>query len=243
MSSAATKKQILIVDRDVAAVEPLRQKLSEVGFSVRAITDTTAAVAAVAERPPHLVIIDWNSPGFSALELINGLRHARVPQAVRLIIISALAAEQDVVAGLALGADDYIAKPFSLREVVARVGAVLRSRRIEEQHASLSCDDLVLDATTNREHLETLRADAAGRGHTFYAISSASGEGIVEMSLALLMSTRHSRMLWASGFWQKTCLPILRANMVAMAWLWSGMVTVTASMEESISVSMVRKSL
>ena len=56
------------------SVEPLRQRLSDVGFVVRAITDGSAAVAAVTERPPHLVIIDWNMPGFAALELIQGVR-------------------------------------------------------------------------------------------------------------------------------------------------------------------------
>jgi two-component system phosphate regulon response regulator PhoB len=150
MLATEFKKQILIVDRDVATVEPLRQKLSDAGFVVRAITDGAAALTAVNERPPHLVIIDWNIPGFAALELINGVRRARIPQTVRLIILSSLAAEQDVVTGLDLGADDYIAKPFSLREVVARVAAVLRSRRPDEPHGSLSCDDLVLDASTNR---------------------------------------------------------------------------------------------
>ncbi len=150
MLGVPTRKQILIVDRDLASVEPLRQKLSEAGFVVRAITDGSAAVTAVAERPPHLVILDWNIAGFTALELIQGLRRSRVPQTVRLIILSALSAEQDVVAGLNLGADDYISKPYSLREVVARVSAVLRSRRPEEQKASLTCDDLELDALTNR---------------------------------------------------------------------------------------------
>ncbi len=150
MIATETHKQILIVDRDIAAIEPLRQKLAEAGFVVRAITDGAAGVAALAERPPHLIIIDWNMPGLAALELIQGVRRARVPQAVRLIILSALADEQDVVSGLDLGADDYIAKPFSLREVVARVCAILRTRRVEEQRAALSCDELILDASTNR---------------------------------------------------------------------------------------------
>src|ERR1700689_4856217 len=127
MLATDTHKQILIVDRDVAAIEPLRQRLGEVGFIVRAITDGNAAISAVAERPPHLVIIDWNMPGLAALEVIQGVRTARTPQAIRLIILSALSGEQDVVTGLNLGADDYIAKPFSLREVVARVCSVLRS--------------------------------------------------------------------------------------------------------------------
>jgi len=150
MLASDTNKQILIVDRDVAAVEPLRQKLSDVGFMVRAITDGGAAVAAVTERPPHLIIVDWNMPGFQALELIQGVRRARAPQAIRLIILSALSGEQDVVTGLNLGADDYIAKPFSLREVVARVLAVLRSHPCEQSQPALNCDELVLDAATNR---------------------------------------------------------------------------------------------
>jgi two-component system, OmpR family, phosphate regulon response regulator PhoB len=150
MLATETNKEILIVDRDVAAVEPLRQRLSDAGFVVRAIADGAAAAMAVAERPPHLVIIDWNILGFAALDLIQGIRAARAPQAVRLIILSALAGEQDVVAGLNFGADDYIAKPFSLREVVARVCAVLRSRHRDAQSATLSCDALVLDAFTNR---------------------------------------------------------------------------------------------
>jgi two-component system phosphate regulon response regulator PhoB len=150
MLATETNKQILIVDQDVASIEPLRQKLGEAGFVVRAITDGSAAITAVAERPPHLVIIDWNMPGLAALEVIQGVRKARVPQAVRLIILSALSGEQDVVTGLNLGADDYIAKPFSLREVVARVCSVLRSRHFEDERSALSCDDLVLDGATNR---------------------------------------------------------------------------------------------
>jgi two-component system phosphate regulon response regulator PhoB len=150
MLANETNKQILIVDRDVAAVEPLRLKLSDAGFVVRAITDGAAALSAVESTLPHLVIIDWNMPGFAALELIQGIRGARAPHNVRLIILSTLSGEQDVVAGLNFGADDYIAKPFSLREVVARVYAVLRSRHHETQISTLSCDSLVLDAATSR---------------------------------------------------------------------------------------------
>jgi two-component system phosphate regulon response regulator PhoB len=151
MLATNTNKQILIVDRDVAAIEPLRQRLGEQGFVVRAITDGIAAIAAVAERPPHLIIIDWNMQGLAALELIQGVLKARLPrQAVRLIILSSLSDEQDVVTGLNLGADDYIAKPFSLREVVARVMALLRSPAHGIQGPAISCNDLVLDASSNR---------------------------------------------------------------------------------------------
>jgi two-component system, OmpR family, phosphate regulon response regulator PhoB len=143
-------KQILIVDRDVATVEPLRQKLTEAGFVVRAITDGQAAVSTISEWPPRLVIMDWNIPGFAALELIQGIRRAQTPKVARLIILSSLAGEQDIVTGLTLGADDYIVKPYSLREVIARVFAVLRVHAHEAVQPALCFDELVLDAVTNR---------------------------------------------------------------------------------------------
>jgi two-component system phosphate regulon response regulator PhoB len=150
MRTTETNKHILIVDRDVAALETLRQKLSEAGFVVRAVAGGADAAKAVADRPPHLVIIDWDGPGFMALDLIQVIRATRVPQVIRLIILSALAQEQDVVAGLNFGADDYIAKPFSPREVTARVAAVLRSRPEDARPQMLSCGTLVLDASTKR---------------------------------------------------------------------------------------------
>jgi two-component system phosphate regulon response regulator PhoB len=128
MFAAQTSKQILIVDRDVACVEPLRHRLSELAFVVSVVTDASAAAAAMAERPPHLVIIDWSMPGFAPLEVIERARATRRPHAVGLIILSALCEEQHVIGGLNTGADDYIAKPFSLPEAVARVCAVLRTR-------------------------------------------------------------------------------------------------------------------
>jgi two-component system phosphate regulon response regulator PhoB len=149
MHAIEGQRQILIVDRDLVAVESLRQELSGVGFAVRAVTDCSAAAVSIAERPPHLVIVDWNMPGFTALDLIEGIREARAPQRIRFIILSALAGEHNVVAGLNFGADDYITKPFSRREVVARVCAVLRSRPAP-QTTTIRCDALVLDSATAR---------------------------------------------------------------------------------------------
>jgi two-component system, OmpR family, phosphate regulon response regulator PhoB len=145
-----SKKQILIVDRDVAVVEPLREKLGEAGFVVRAITDSSAAFSAVTERPPHLIIIDWNMPGFAAYDLVNSLRKRCATQTIRLVILSALAEEDHVVMGLDLGADDYITKPYSMREVVARVSVLLRSHGSLRKNAALKIGELVLDSDTNR---------------------------------------------------------------------------------------------
>ncbi|HLW23097.1 MAG TPA: winged helix-turn-helix domain-containing protein [Steroidobacteraceae bacterium] len=150
MLAAETDKHILIVDRDVACAEPLRQKLSEAGFRVQVFTDGAAAINAVIEQPPHLVMVDWNMPGFVSLELIEGLRRAHNTRKLRLIILSALAAEHDIVTGLSLGADDYITKPFSLREVIARVYAVLRDYSHDAKHPAVCIDGLTLESGTNR---------------------------------------------------------------------------------------------
>ncbi len=145
----AAPKQILIIDRDAAAVEPLRANLCDAGFAVRTLADASAAVATLTQRPPHLIIVEWTSPGFAAREVISIALRVRVPHEIRMILLSALSSEPDVVAGFDLGIDDYIAKPFSVREVVARVCAVLR-RKIREHRAVISCDDLTLDTLANR---------------------------------------------------------------------------------------------
>jgi two-component system phosphate regulon response regulator PhoB len=150
MIAAESQKQILIVDRDLATVEPLRHQLMTAGFAVLAITDGPSAVEAVEARPPRLLIVDWNMPGLAVLELIERVHRTRLVQPLRLIILSDLSGEQDIVSGLNLGADDYIAKPFSVREAVARIQAVLRSRARDDDHAALSFDRLTLNTSSNR---------------------------------------------------------------------------------------------
>jgi two-component system phosphate regulon response regulator PhoB len=149
MLAAENQNQILIVDRDVAAIEPLSQQLQHAGFAVLAITEGAAAVVAVELRPPQLVIVDWNMPGLAPLELFECVRKARLVRQLRLIILSDLSGEHEIVSGLNMGADDYIAKPFSVREAVARIHAVLRARR-HTKHAALSFDSLTLNTSTNR---------------------------------------------------------------------------------------------
>jgi two-component system, OmpR family, phosphate regulon response regulator PhoB len=150
MLAAEREKQILIVDRDIATVEPLREQLRQSGFVVLAITDGPAAAAAIAQRPPQLIIVDWNMPGLAALELIERVRVARRLQPMRLIILSDLTAEHDVVSGLNMGADDYITKPFSVRVAVARINAVLRMRAHDGNQAALSFERLTLNTATSR---------------------------------------------------------------------------------------------
>jgi len=150
MDSLDTAKRVLIVDRDLVSRERLRQALCDAGFSVRTIDDETLALKAVMESPPHLVIADWNKAEGSAQEFIRDLLCVPAPRTPRLIIVSTLSEEQDVVRALALGADDYVGKPFSVRETVARVFAVLRTRVCEPARRELVFDELVLDASSSR---------------------------------------------------------------------------------------------
>ncbi|MGD0501624.1 MAG: winged helix-turn-helix domain-containing protein [Steroidobacteraceae bacterium] len=150
MDSLDTAKRILIVDRDVVSVELLRQGLRGAGFAVRTAAEETMAVMALQESPPHLAIVDWDQGTGPALEFIRDVLRVRAPETVRLIIVSSLSAEHDVVRGLSLGADDYIAKPFSLREAIARVCAVLRTRAREPASRGLAFDELVLDVSASR---------------------------------------------------------------------------------------------
>ena len=129
--------------------EPLRLALCDAGFMVRALMDKAAAMEVIAVHPPQMLIVDWNMPYNGGFELVQAVRSADAAQGIGLIILSTLSEEHDVVSGLNLGADDYVAKPFSPREVVARAKAVLRMRGRRGMQDVLTCGEIVLDATTN----------------------------------------------------------------------------------------------
>jgi len=151
MGAIDQAKRILIVDRDVISMEPLRQALSAAGLAVRTVAGDAAAIEALTGSPPDLAIVDWEARAGSGADFVWEVLRLPSPGMTRLIIASALSEEQDVVRGLGIGADDYLVKPFSPREAVARVLAVLRTRsRVPAAPASLVCDELELDASTSR---------------------------------------------------------------------------------------------
>jgi two-component system phosphate regulon response regulator PhoB len=162
MLAAEHHKHILIVDRDVARVEPLRQQLNGLGFVVLTIADGLAAATALAERPPQLIVIDWNMQGLAPLQLIERVHAVRKLRPMRLIILSELSGEHDIVSGLNMGADDYITKPFSIREAVARIQAVLRTRSSDGRHTALSFERLTLNTATNRVTAEGVPLNVRG---------------------------------------------------------------------------------
>ncbi|GAB4193761.1 MAG: response regulator transcription factor [Roseiflexaceae bacterium] len=120
---AMSGETILIVDDEPTIVEVVELYLRREGFVVQTAADGNAALAAVERRRPDLVVLDLMLPGLSGLEVT---RRIRAGGALPIIMLTARGEETDRVVGLELGADDYVTKPFSPRELVARVKAVLR---------------------------------------------------------------------------------------------------------------------
>ena len=115
--------RVLVVDDDATVAEVVSRYLDREGFSVESVGDGTVALARAAADPPDLVVLDLMLPGLDGLEVCRRLREmAPIP----VIMLTALGEESDRIVGLDLGADDYVTKPFSPRELVARVKSVLR---------------------------------------------------------------------------------------------------------------------
>ncbi len=140
MSSAA--QTVLVVDDEPMVREVLTRYLEHDGFTVVEAADGDEAVAKLDETDPDLVLLDLMLPKRHGLEV---LRHARTTGDVPVILLTALGDEQDRVAGLELGADDYVVKPFSPREVAARVRSVLRRSTPEAGPASIEFGDITMD--------------------------------------------------------------------------------------------------
>src|SRR6266550_6486888 len=118
-----TGKDILVVEDEEAIAEAVRIRLVSEGYAVRVAHDGPEALRASAEERPDLVVLDLMLPGMDGLEVCRELqRDAWIP----VLMLTARADEADKVAGFAVGADDYLTKPFSLRELAVRVRAILR---------------------------------------------------------------------------------------------------------------------
>ncbi|MEM7250539.1 MAG: phosphate regulon transcriptional regulator PhoB [Pseudomonadota bacterium] len=118
--------QLLVVEDEPALREMVAESLRDAGFSVQEAPDVASAWGHVRAQPPDLVVLDWMLPDVSGYEFLRGLRRDRNTRELPVIMLTAKGEESDRVRGLQAGADDYVAKPFSLRELTARVEAVLR---------------------------------------------------------------------------------------------------------------------
>ncbi|MGB2567070.1 response regulator transcription factor [Micromonospora citrea] len=117
-------QRVLVVDDDRTVSDVVCRYLEHAGYRVEHVADGLAALAAVAAAPPHLVVLDVMLPGLDGLEVCRRLRER--PDGVPIVMLTARGDEADRILGLQLGADDYLSKPFSPRELVLRVRSVLR---------------------------------------------------------------------------------------------------------------------
>ena len=136
---------ILVVEDEPAIQELVSFACSNGGYRVRRADSVRAALEAIRTELPDLVVLDWMLPDRSGIELLRELRSEERTRSLPIILLTAKGAESDRVAGLDAGADDYVVKPFSPRELVSRVRAVFRRRAPQHSGESLAYGPLTID--------------------------------------------------------------------------------------------------
>ena len=147
---AVTKPRLLLVEDDRALADLLMWHFNREGYDIVRTADGDEALLLADERTPDLVILDWMIEGVSGIEVCRRLRRRASTSAVPIIMLTARGEESDRIRGLETGADDYVTKPFSPRELLARVGAVLRRVRPALAGEQLSYGDLEMDVQSHR---------------------------------------------------------------------------------------------
>ena len=144
------QKRILIVDDEPAIRDMVAYALRKGGFEPAHAGDAAEAQAAIADRVPDLILLDWMLPGTSGLELARRWRKESLTREVPIIMLTARGEENDRVGGLEAGVDDYVVKPFSARELLARIRAVLRRSREDDEDGSIDAGALRIDGAAHR---------------------------------------------------------------------------------------------
>jgi two-component system phosphate regulon response regulator PhoB len=141
---------VLVVEDEPAQREVLSYNLSAEGFRVASAESGDEALMLASEEKPDLILLDWMLPGVSGIEVCRRLRSRSETKGVPIIMISARSEEVDRVRGLETGADDYVTKPYSVVELLARVRGQMRRARPASQGETLIFDDITLDSETHR---------------------------------------------------------------------------------------------
>lgn len=144
--------RILIVEDEESLTTLLRYNLEAAGYAVEIVPRGDEAELSLAESPPDLVLLDWMLPGVSGIELCRRIRARKGSERLPIIMLTARGEEADRVRGLTTGADDYIVKPFSVPELLARVEALLRRTNPAQVATRLVAGDLALDRELRRVH-------------------------------------------------------------------------------------------
>lgn len=146
----ARRARILVVDDEPAVRQMIDLALTQAGYVCLEAADTTEAQARIIDDMPDLVLLDWMLPGVSGVEYARRLRRDKLTRDLPVIMLTARTEEEDKVRGLDSGADDYITKPFSTRELLARIKAALRRHAPLAGETPVEAEGLTLDPATHR---------------------------------------------------------------------------------------------
>ena len=164
---AVDKTTILVVEDEPSIVELVTFTLQGAGWNTFSVNTVGEAWDFIQRRTPHLVLLDWMLPDQSGLRLLSKLRSDRQLQGVPVIMLTAKSMEEDKIAGLDNGADDYITKPFSPRELTARIKALLRRKSPEHAQNLMSAGSVTLDPVSCSV---TLRDEKVDIGHAEFKL-------------------------------------------------------------------------
>ncbi|WP_069471725.1 phosphate regulon transcriptional regulator PhoB [Candidatus Marithrix sp. Canyon 246] len=139
---------ILLIEDEASIHEMLDLALTKAGFTLEHAINVTEAKNIIFNRLPELILLDWMLPGMSGIEFAKQLKKDQSTQEIPFIMLTARGEEADKIRGLEIGADDYVTKPFSPRELIARIKAVLR--RASSTHERLQIKNLILDLVEHR---------------------------------------------------------------------------------------------
>jgi two-component system phosphate regulon response regulator PhoB len=142
--------RVLVVEDEEPLALLLRYNLEAEGYAVDVVHRGDEAEMAIAESTPDLIVLDWMLPGISGIELCRRLRASKESRGIPIILLTARSEEGDRIRGLTTGADDYVVKPFSLPELMARVRAILRRTNPERIASVLNVGDIALDRESHR---------------------------------------------------------------------------------------------
>jgi len=142
--------KVLIVDDEPAIRQMVCLALTQAGYQCLEAADTVEAQARIVNDTPDLMLLDWMLPGMSGIDYARRLRREKLTQHMPIIMLTARTEEEDKVRGLDVGSDDYITKPFSTRELLARVNALLRRQAPLAADTAVEVDGLSLDPVTHR---------------------------------------------------------------------------------------------
>ena len=178
MSGDTGVATILLVEDEPAILDLLEVTLTAKGFRVRKAADAAAARAQIHAELPDVVILDWMLPGQSGIHLARELRSDARSKSLPIIMLTAKAEESDKVQGLEVGADDYVTKPFSPRELIARINALLRRRAPHAADVALSYDRLMLNPSRHEVRVDGTLIEIGGTEFRLLAFLMANPERV-----------------------------------------------------------------